>query len=402
MRTSTRIRPASLPALVLAVALLLVLPAAPRASAAPAGSPFGHFDGAQGQWGALRLWGWAIDPDTTASTYVWVTIDGAGRHLAADRARPDVAAAYPTHGPNHGFAATLAATPGNHRVCATAHNLGPGAHLPLGCRTVQVLAAGTPVGNFEDATGVVGGVEVKGWALDPDTAGPVYVWVTVDGVGRHLRADQSRPDVGAAYPGAGSAHGFRGAVPAAPGLHTVCVTVSNVGAGAHRALGCRYAVAGSATCPPFGTTDVQGTALPPGQQLSSIYGSTLHAGRQPCFDRVVLEFAGTGTQPGWFARQGPELYNSNIGAPVLPPLRGTSFIEVAFGAWDTGEPFGEPPSRPQQVLPAGYPALREVRLLGGFEGESEMGIGIDAPRPYLVTWLQDPWRLVVDVYTAIP
>lgn len=402
MRTTFRTPFTALLALALAAVLAVVAAGPPGAAAAPTNSPIGHLDAVQARPGAVDVRGWALDPDTTAPIYVWVTLDGVGRHVYANQPRPDVAAVHPFYGPNHGFAATLAASSGTHTVCATAHNVGQGAHQPLGCRTVQVLAAGTPIGNLEAVTGVVGGVEVSGWAIDPDTTGPVYVWVTVDGVGRHLYANQSRPDVGAAYPGYGPAHGFRGTVPATPGLHQVCVTVSNVGPGAHRLLGCRYAVAGSTVCPPFGTTGTQGTALPPGQQLSSIYGSALRTGRQPCFDRVVLEFAGTGTQPGWRSTLGSTLVNSETGGPVSPALRGSAFIDVVFGAWSTGEPLGQPASQPKQILPSGYPALREVRQLEAFEGVSRLGIGLDAPRPYRVTWLENPWRLVVDVYTAVP
>jgi hypothetical protein len=96
-----------------------------------------------------------------------------------------------------------------------------------------------PVGNFERATAVTGGIEVKGWAIDPDTSDPIYVWVTLDGAGRHLYANTHRPDVGAAYPAYGPDHGFQGTLTATPGTHTVCVTASNVGPGAHRNLGCR-------------------------------------------------------------------------------------------------------------------------------------------------------------------
>jgi hypothetical protein len=86
----------------------------------------------------VQVSGWAIDPDTTAPIYVWVSIDGAGRHVYANASRPDVAAAYPASGPEHGFRATIPAGRGSHTVCATASNVGPGGHTALGCRTVAV------------------------------------------------------------------------------------------------------------------------------------------------------------------------------------------------------------------------------------------------------------------------
>jgi hypothetical protein len=100
-------------------------------------------------------------------------------------------------------------------------------------------AGGSPRGNFERATGVDGGVVVKGWALDPDTTAPIYVWVTVDGKGRHVLANRTRTDVAAVYPAYGAAHGFEQTIPAGPGAHRVCATASNVGVGAHTPFTCR-------------------------------------------------------------------------------------------------------------------------------------------------------------------
>ncbi len=217
---------------------------APAVAAGPH-DPFGNVERVIPVPGGVRLVGWAIDPDTSAPLYLWVTVDDAGRHVRADRLRPDVGAAYPGRGAAHGIDATVPATPGAHRVCVVASNVGPGAHAPLGCRTVTVLG-GAPLGNLERVSTDAAGVGVEGWALDGDTTQPVYVWVTVDGVGRHLLADRVRPDLAAAFPGYGPAHGVAGTVAAGPGLHHVCVTVSGVGPGGHRALGCRDVVVAGA------------------------------------------------------------------------------------------------------------------------------------------------------------
>jgi peptidoglycan/xylan/chitin deacetylase (PgdA/CDA1 family) len=91
------------------------------------------------------------------------------------------------------------------------------------------LAGGTgnrlPIGHSDsvaiDAAGVL---RVNGWAVDPDTpTQPVSVHLYVDGGGRALTANESRPDVGAVYPWAGSQHGYSAAVPVAPGSHQVCL-----------------------------------------------------------------------------------------------------------------------------------------------------------------------------------
>ncbi len=216
------------------------------AEAAPAGTPFGSFEAAVGVAGGISVKGWTIDPSTADPIYVWVTVDGVGRHAYADKTRADVGAGLPLYGPRHGFSTVLGASPGNHDVCVTASNVGEGSHQPLGCRSVTVRT-GSPFGNYERAVGGAGVVTVSGWTIDPDANGPIYVWITVDGVGRHSYAGTNRDDVGAVFPGYGSGHGFWSTISVSPGTHQVCVTASNVGAGSHRPLGCRAVTASPAS-----------------------------------------------------------------------------------------------------------------------------------------------------------
>lgn len=155
----------------------------------------------------------------------------------------------------------------------------------------------------------------------------------------------------------------------------------------------------TATCRPFGSTGAQGTAG--GLELSTVYGHSMRVGTHPCYDRVVVEFRGTGPVPQWRAVYRSELVDDPSDQPVSPPLRGKVFLDVTFGAWDTGEPIGEPAfTGPKAFLPVGYPALREARMLGGFEGVSRVAMGLDEKLPYRVAWLKDPVRLVVDISTA--
>ena len=218
------------------------------------GSPFGQLESVVGGTGAVELTGWAIDPDTTDSIYIWVTIDGVGRHILANRTRSDVAAEHPDFGAAHGFAASLPVSVGSHRVCATASNVHDGSHTSLGCTTAAT--GGSPVGNFERASAAASGISIKGWALDPDRVEPIFLWVTVDGAGRHVYANRERADVGQAYPAYGSGHGFEATISVGSGSHKVCVTASNVGVGGHTSLGCRtvtYEPSGNRS--PFGNLE---------------------------------------------------------------------------------------------------------------------------------------------------
>ena len=75
-----------------------------------------------------------VGQDTTDPILIDVYVDGQfGATVKADRLRSDVAAAYPQAGAGHGFAASIATTPGEHNVCAYAINTGPGVHVKLSC-----------------------------------------------------------------------------------------------------------------------------------------------------------------------------------------------------------------------------------------------------------------------------
>ena len=101
--------------------------------------PFGHVDSVTPGPSKVTATGWTIDPDSSAPILVQMYIDGRTNALTwANQARPDVAAVYPTAGPNHGFTLTMPATPGAHTVCLYAINTGPGISRPLGCRAVNV------------------------------------------------------------------------------------------------------------------------------------------------------------------------------------------------------------------------------------------------------------------------
>jgi GH25 family lysozyme M1 (1,4-beta-N-acetylmuramidase) len=205
--------------------------------------PRGNLDAAAGGRGSVSVAGWAFDPDAPQPLDVHVYVDGrARRAVTADQSRPDVAAAYTGAGPAHGFSVEVPEVDGGrHQVCVWALNIGPGANTVVGCATVDVARA-TPYGWVDAATGGFGRVDVSGWAIDPDTTAAVPTHVYVDGA---LRADvvagAERPDVGAANPGSGSAHGFSAAITGvAPGDHDVCTYALNIaGYGANEMLACR-------------------------------------------------------------------------------------------------------------------------------------------------------------------
>ena len=220
----------------------------------PGWSPFGSLDVATPRAGGITVGGWAIDPETTAPIAVHVYVDAAGAATTADVSRPDVAAVYPASGAGHGYTLDLQASAGPHSVCAYGINVGQGDNALLGCRTV-VVPGGAPIGSLDTVSAAPGAVNAAGWAIDPDTALPIAVHLYVDGNGMATTANGNRPDVGAAFPDYGPAHGWSASMPASPGLHNVCAYGINVGqGGTNPLLGCRPVVVPDTS--PFGNLEV--------------------------------------------------------------------------------------------------------------------------------------------------
>jgi LAS superfamily LD-carboxypeptidase LdcB len=198
------------------------------------GSPFGNVEVATLADGAATVAGWALDPDSAESIDVHVYVNGRwGGAYRADSSRPDVAAVFPANGAAHGFTITGLRVPvGTNEICVYGIDRAGGQpNGSLGCRTVS-SASGAPRGTVDSAAVAPGSVSLSGWALDPDTPDSIDVHVYVDGAwGGAYKADSSRPDVGAAFPGYGPAHGFRITVPVRAGARQVCVFAINRGAG---------------------------------------------------------------------------------------------------------------------------------------------------------------------------
>jgi hypothetical protein len=230
------------------------------------GNPRGSLDGVHAGLGALRINGWVHDPDTLAPIDVHLYVDGQfrGAHRA-DRPRPDVAAANPYLGPNHGFDVTVPVQGGVRRACAFGINVGPYGykHTLLGCRTVVV--PDSPMGTIDQVSAGVGTIRAMGWALDPDTPDPIGVHVYANG--RFMaaaKADAARPDVGAVFPTHGSNHGYEVTLSGFErGSHEVCVWGINAGGtpGVNKRLGCRTVFVSYGSSP-IGSYDVLSAPAP--------------------------------------------------------------------------------------------------------------------------------------------
>jgi len=172
-------------------------------------SPFGTIDGTQVVPGGFKLWGWAVDPNTSASipVHVYLNRQGAAILIASDY-RWDVGAAYPNLGSYHGYGTGLAAGPGTHEACVYGINTGAGDNTQIECRTVTLT--GNPIGGLQDLSLLSGGrIQAGGWAIDPDTAAPIGVHFYINGqFAGSADATLEDQDVLAGYPEYGPGHGY--------------------------------------------------------------------------------------------------------------------------------------------------------------------------------------------------
>ena len=239
-------------------------------------APMGRLDSVRTGVGSFAIRGWTFDPNAlTSPVKVQVQVDGAlATTLTADASRPDVETAYSNWkiGPNHGFAASVPAPPGDHEVCVAALNVGAGYTDPeLGCASVRVTHPDDPVGRLDEVTVSGATVTAAGWAYDPDRpTARSAVRVQVDGATvAEVPANMWRPDVGERYPEAGSGHGYSWSGTLAAGTHQICAIGVNEGTGLYDTrLGCRSATVSSdavaALSRPSGALDVlavSGTAV---------------------------------------------------------------------------------------------------------------------------------------------
>ena len=222
----------------------------------PAGvvNPLGVVDSITSTPGQVTITGWTFDPDSTDPIEVHVYLNGVGTPFVANLSRPDVNSAFAGSGPNHGYSVTVpVTTTGLQTACTFGINVGPGANTLIGCPTIAAKS-GAPFGYVDSAVAGLNKVTVSGWTIDPDTQQPAAVQVLVDGTPTTAAADGSRPDVGAAYSGYGSGHGYSLTIPTTAGPHRVCVTAVNVaGPGANTPFGCTTVTAPGGT--PFGFLD---------------------------------------------------------------------------------------------------------------------------------------------------
>jgi hypothetical protein len=254
------------------------------------------------------------------------------------------------------LAATLGVAPQAAGALVIAPGIGDGA--PGEEAAVTPAAAGDPFGAF-DAVKIGSPLRMTavGWAIDPNTAAPITVRITVDGtLYRRVVADRSRVDVGKVYPVAGPLHGFEVSLDAlTAGKHRVCVVAENTGAGTNSELGCKNVYKFTGSSDPRGSVDsatqdgpgkltVSGWTVDPDSTAKTAVHVYVN-GRFAVSADANLERADVGREfPGYGRNHGYRstlaahagvhqvcVYAINVGAGTTNPLLGCRSVTVRSG-----------------------------------------------------------------------
>jgi hypothetical protein len=141
---------------------------------------------------------------------------------------------------------------------------------------------------------------------------------------------------------------------------------------------------------------VLGFAATPAGAQSTPTLVDVRAGRHAGFDRVVFEFRGA-VPATRHVRYVDRLVQDGSGEPVS--LAGSAVLEVAFQGANAHDDGGRPTVSPRRFSP-GFAALKEVAQVGDFEAVVTYGLGVDRQRPFKVSTLSSPSRLVIDLQTT--
>ncbi len=144
-------------------------------------------------------------------------------------------------------------------------------------------------------------------------------------------------------------------------------------------------------CEAFGATEEVRVAFP--ERMSSLYGNDIRTGTHDCFERLVIEFAGTGDFPGYWVRYTDDPIPLGMTDDQFVDLDGNVAMVVSIAAW-MGE-FDDPWTE-SRIDPKNVENVVDLYMSENFEGQMAWAVGLDSKRPFRVETLANPSRLVID------
>lgn len=120
-----------------------------------------------------------------------------------------------------------------------------------------------PFGNLESVEASSGVIRLGGWAIDPDTTGPIDIQISANGQTQTVKANLPRRDVGAGYPGYGDNHGFSATIPIMNDSSVnLCVTaLGDKAGGKSLEFGCRQVTIPDGPAPELARAPIGGLEL---------------------------------------------------------------------------------------------------------------------------------------------
>lgn len=122
--------------------------------------------------------------------------------------------------------------------------------------------------------------------------------------------------------------------------------------------------------------------------------SDVRVGVNQGFDRVVLEFLGSGV-PGYRVEYVDRpLRHCGSGDPT--PVAGDAWLAITLRGTQAHDERGQATVQ-QRERRLQMPIIKEVEFVCDFEGVVEIVLGVSSPNRYRITELANPTRLIVDV-----
>lgn len=145
----------------------------------------------------------------------------------------------------------------------------------------------------------------------------------------------------------------------------------------------------------FSTENQQSSGWPEFGETSNIYPTAVRTAVHDGFERIVIEHAGTG-QPSFFTQYTAEPREPGIG--TLVDTGSEAYLEVTLSG--TTDPLDLPPDMLEHgahLEDLDTQATEAVVSFAPWEATSTYYLGLDQQRPYAVSVLESPVRVVIDI-----
>jgi hypothetical protein len=155
--------------------------------------------------------------------------------------------------------------------------------------------------------------------------------------------------------------------------------------------------ASAASCPTVSWGSLPKTSSP--MSTRPILG--VRAGRQACYDRLVIDLGAGRANAGFDVRYVSKVFTEGTGTPV--PVSGGATIQIVVRApayRADGTVTYHPADSRHVVAVGGFATFRQVAYAGSFEGQTTFALGVRARLPMRVMVIAGPGtgqRLVIDV-----